>query len=266
MTPMTDKMLAEIRERGYGRGDVQVLLDEVDRLRTASARYIGRIEELAAESRSARGAVEVLTGQRDDFKDQRDRLRAELAEVATWKTRGGMRELTVLRRDMGAVQAERDAAHDDAGIARDESERLRDQLAEAQRVAATLRASRTEVRTKLNEALKAADDDRNRLAEHEHLVRMLHPKIAQPRHGCCIPPSTCGGHRPECGGDHGGQWVAWPCSTIRALDDPVIARNRIRHLHKEFRGQDAVESTCLADREPWPCPTICALDGTEAGQ
>ncbi|TDD77712.1 hypothetical protein [Actinomadura rubrisoli] len=151
-------------------------------------------------------------------------------------------------------------------------EGLRDALREIKRQAAEverLRAERDHLEDRWHgEHLprKQAEAERDRLAEHEHLVRMLHPKIEQPRHGCCAPPSACGGHRPECGGDHGGRWVAWPCSTIRALDDPMIARNRIRHLHKEFRGQDAVESTCLADREPWPCPTIRALDGTEAGR
>ena len=47
------------------------------------------------------------------------------------RLRDDLRELNVLRRDMGAVQAERDKALDDAGTAQDEVERLRAQQAEA---------------------------------------------------------------------------------------------------------------------------------------
>lgn len=46
-----------------------------------------------------------------------------------------------------------------------------------------------------------------------------HPRIANPTHGCCAPPRTCGGHHPpECGGDHGMLRPKWPCRTAAALE------------------------------------------------
>ncbi|MEU5748284.1 hypothetical protein ABZ804_22430 [Streptomyces sp. NPDC047726] len=47
----------------------------------------------------------------------------------------------------------------------------------------------------------------------------LHPKTANPRHGCCAPPKLCRGHRPECrSSEHaiGGE-VPWPCKSLRAV-------------------------------------------------
>jgi hypothetical protein len=46
----------------------------------------------------------------------------------------------------------------------------------------------------------------------------LHPKIEDPRHGCCAHPKLCDGHSPECGGkDHGINRPDWPCQTVHAL-------------------------------------------------
>lgn len=46
----------------------------------------------------------------------------------------------------------------------------------------------------------------------------LHPKIEEPRHGCCAPPKLCQGHKPECGGrEHGMNRPTFPCPTVRAL-------------------------------------------------
>ncbi|MDI3101986.1 hypothetical protein QJ054_33670 [Streptomyces sp. AN-3] len=47
----------------------------------------------------------------------------------------------------------------------------------------------------------------------------LHPKTANPRHGCCASPKLCSGHRPECrSSEHqiGGQ-EPWPCLSLRAV-------------------------------------------------
>lgn len=50
-------------------------------------------------------------------------------------------------------------------------------------------------------------------------VRNLHPKIENPRHGCCAPPKLCKGHGPECrGAEHPLGGVPWPCATLRAMD------------------------------------------------
>lgn len=39
-------------------------------------------------------------------------------------------------------------------------------------------------------------------AEELHRIKgallELHPKTAEPRHGCCTPPKLCNGHKPEC--------------------------------------------------------------------
>ncbi|MFK0179628.1 hypothetical protein ACIQVR_27080 [Streptomyces xanthochromogenes] len=47
----------------------------------------------------------------------------------------------------------------------------------------------------------------------------LHPKTANPRHGCCATPKICKGtHRPECrSSEHmlGGR-APWPCPSLRA--------------------------------------------------
>lgn len=46
----------------------------------------------------------------------------------------------------------------------------------------------------------------------------LHPKTAEPRHGCCAAPKLCNGHRPECRSrEHTiGGMDPWPCATLRA--------------------------------------------------
>ncbi|MET9776246.1 hypothetical protein ABZ023_18630 [Streptomyces sp. NPDC006367] len=47
----------------------------------------------------------------------------------------------------------------------------------------------------------------------------LHPKTANPRHGCCASPKLCSGHRPECrSSEHqiGGK-EPWPCQSLRAV-------------------------------------------------
>ncbi|MFF9901330.1 hypothetical protein [Streptomyces longispororuber] len=47
----------------------------------------------------------------------------------------------------------------------------------------------------------------------------LHPKTANPRHGCCVPPKQCSGHWPECqSSEHtiGGR-ESWPCGSLRGV-------------------------------------------------
>jgi hypothetical protein len=46
----------------------------------------------------------------------------------------------------------------------------------------------------------------------------LHPKTANPTHGCCAVPKLCADHAPECRSDeHGiGERRQWPCGTLRA--------------------------------------------------
>ncbi|MGY1502989.1 hypothetical protein ACW4TU_41545 [Streptomyces sp. QTS52] len=73
-------------------------------------------------------------------------------------------------------------------------------------------------------AMLDAHEDAVRAAAEEGVVRFqgallaLHPKTANPRHGCCATSKLCRDHRPECrSSEHtiGGQ-VPWPCRTLRA--------------------------------------------------
>lgn len=51
-------------------------------------------------------------------------------------------------------------------------------------------------------------------------IRDLHPKIEDPRHGCCAAPKLCEGHGPECWGlEHPLGGVPWPCATLRAIEE-----------------------------------------------
>ena len=46
----------------------------------------------------------------------------------------------------------------------------------------------------------------------------LHPKTANPRHGCCAPPTSCRGHVAECrSSEHNLACPAWPCKSLRAV-------------------------------------------------
>lgn len=74
-------------------------------------------------------------------------------------------------------------------------------------------------------ALLDAHEDAIRAAAAVGVLRLqgallaLHPKTANPRHGCCAAPKLCGGHRPECrSSEHtiGGE-VPWPCRSLRAV-------------------------------------------------
>jgi hypothetical protein len=74
-------------------------------------------------------------------------------------------------------------------------------------------------------ALLDAHEDAVRAAAVVGVLRLkgamlaLHPKTANPRHGCCAAPKLCRGHRPECrSSEHtiGGQ-VPWPCRSLRAV-------------------------------------------------
>jgi hypothetical protein len=75
-------------------------------------------------------------------------------------------------------------------------------------------------------ALLDAHEDAVRAAAAVGALRLqgamlaLHPKTANPRHGCCATPKVCKGtHRPECrSSEHtiGGQ-VPWPCRSLRAV-------------------------------------------------
>ncbi|MFF1600727.1 hypothetical protein ACFVYV_25015 [Streptomyces mirabilis] len=68
----------------------------------------------------------------------------------------------------------------------------------------------------------------------------LHPKTANPRHGCCAPPTVCKGHRAECrSGEHtiGGQ-DPWPCKSLRAVGitsdaDAQAVRTALAALERE---------------------------------
>ncbi|MEV8344501.1 hypothetical protein [Streptomyces niveus] len=68
----------------------------------------------------------------------------------------------------------------------------------------------------------------------------LHPKTANPRHGCCAAPKLCGGHRAECrSSEHtiGGQ-DPWPCRSLRAVGirtdaDAEAVRNALAALEGE---------------------------------
>lgn len=75
-------------------------------------------------------------------------------------------------------------------------------------------------------ALLDAHEDAVRAAAAVGALRLqgamlaLHPKTANPRHGCCATPKVCKEtHRPECrSSEHtiGGQ-VPWPCKSLRAV-------------------------------------------------
>lgn len=46
----------------------------------------------------------------------------------------------------------------------------------------------------------------------------LHPRVQNPKHGCCVKPKLCSGHLDECNGmDHSLSRPTWPCPTLRAL-------------------------------------------------
>ncbi|MFD5856132.1 hypothetical protein [Streptomyces chartreusis] len=68
----------------------------------------------------------------------------------------------------------------------------------------------------------------------------LHPKTANPRHGCCAAPKLCGGHRPECrSSEHtiGGRDL-WPCQSLRAAGitsdaDAEAVRQALRALERQ---------------------------------
>lgn len=72
-------------------------------------------------------------------------------------------------------------------------------------------------------AMLDAYRDESRVDSYIALLRVkgalldLHPKTAEPRHGCCAAPKLCQGHGPECrSGEHPLGGVAWPCRTLRA--------------------------------------------------
>ncbi|MFE4583286.1 hypothetical protein [Streptomyces chartreusis] len=68
----------------------------------------------------------------------------------------------------------------------------------------------------------------------------LHPKTANPRHGCCAAPKLCGGHRPECrSSEHtiGGR-DPWPCQSLRAVgirsnEDAQAVRQALAELERQ---------------------------------
>ncbi|MFM9477326.1 MULTISPECIES: hypothetical protein [Streptomyces] len=75
----------------------------------------------------------------------------------------------------------------------------------------------------------------------------LHPKTANPRHGCCATPKVCKGtHRPECrSSEHtiGGQ-VPWPCKSLRAVGirtDADAVRQALAKLERDA-GRDGYPS------------------------
>ncbi|MGW6796401.1 hypothetical protein [Streptomyces chartreusis] len=83
----------------------------------------------------------------------------------------------------------------------------------------------------------------------------LHPKTANPRHGCCATPKVCKGmHRPECrSSEHtiGGQ-VPWPCRSLRAVGiridaDAEAVRRALAALERDA-GRDGYPSRKKANR------------------
>lgn len=94
----------------------------------------------------------------------------------------------------------------------------------------------------------------------------LHPKTANPRHGCCAPPKLCKGHRPECrSSEHTiGGGDPWPCATLRAAgiasdEDAVVVRRMAEGAGpagKDTRAAD--ESTRPPLGEFVPCALGCS--------
>lgn len=66
-------------------------------------------------------------------------------------------------------------------------------------------------------------------------VVKLHPRVQNPRHGCCAKPKLCNGHLDECGGrEHALDRPSWPCPTLRALGihDDLDVRAYERHANQ----------------------------------
>ncbi|MEU2969000.1 hypothetical protein ABZ687_28985 [Streptomyces ardesiacus] len=67
----------------------------------------------------------------------------------------------------------------------------------------------------------------------------LHPKTANPRHGCCAAPKVCKGHRPECRNtEHALGGVPWPCQSLRVVginsdDDVQAVRQALAALERQ---------------------------------
>lgn len=83
----------------------------------------------------------------------------------------------------------------------------------------------------------------------------LHPKTANPRHGCCATPKVCKGtHWPECrSSEHtiGGQ-VPWPCKSLRAVGirtdaDADAVRQALAKLERDA-GRDGYPSRKKTNR------------------
>ncbi|WP_340375854.1 hypothetical protein U5640_12295 [Streptomyces sp. SS7] len=110
-------------------------------------------------------------------------------------------------------------------------------------------------------ALLDAHEDTVRAAAAVDALRLqgamlaLHPKTANPRHGCCATPKVCKGtHRPECrSSEHtiGGQ-VPWPCKSLRAVGirtdaDADAVRQALAKLERDA-GRDGYPSRKKANR------------------
>ncbi|MCT9105362.1 hypothetical protein [Streptomyces mirabilis] len=110
-------------------------------------------------------------------------------------------------------------------------------------------------------ALLDAHEDTVRAAAAVGALRLqgamlaLHPKTANPRHGCCATPKVCKGtHRPECrSSEHtiGGQ-VPWPCKSLRAVGirtdaDADAVRQALAKLERDA-GRDGYPSRKKANR------------------
>ncbi|MFJ4622247.1 hypothetical protein [Streptomyces sp. NPDC088812] len=95
-------------------------------------------------------------------------------------------------------------------------------------------------------ALLDAHEDAIRAAAAVGMLRLqgamlaLHPKTANPRHGCCAAPKLCSGHPPECrSSEHtiGGR-DPWPCQSLRAVGitsdaDAEAVRQALRALERQ---------------------------------
>jgi len=170
-------------DRLVALGDVDAILDELHQYRTewddareALDRLVGKaaseasakVERLRATPRDWERKADSLTEQRDTAMAARDKARAEVQRL-----RGDVRELAVLRRDMGAVQAERDKALDDAGTSRDrtaqESARAQAAEGEVKRLRASLSLAR------------GIERDRDRLLDERRNERVLRRKAEAER-------------------------------------------------------------------------------------
>jgi chromosome segregation ATPase len=162
---------------------------ENEALRRLTASLRADLEQMTAQRNAGRvweARVKAADADRDRLAATVETLERQLREAGEgWDAASA--ELDRLREENEALRAENAVTEDEA----------RDSIATAERVMV----------------------ERDGLAAQVQQVRDLHPRDANPRHGCCYSAEPGHGHDPECRGrDHGLSRPAWPCRTIRALD------------------------------------------------